>query len=351
MGQRIIGLDFARGWAILGMIIVNFKTTLAMNEKGPEWIMNLTQLLEGRAAACFVVLAGMGVSLLSKPAWKEADKRQQTRNLLLKRSLFLFVGGLLFCLIWPPDILHFYGIYIAIAALVMTVRRGNLLWLAAAFVLGFPSLLLFFNYDAGWNWNDLSYLDFWTISGFLRNLLFNGFHPVFPWTAFLLLGMWMGRFDLTQRHTRRWFLLISIGVVLQIELFSNWIIGTGDGLDEELKILFGTSMLPPLPLYMFAAGATAVATITLCIGFCQRFPEWPLVKWLVRTGQLALTHYLLHIVLGFGFISLSGRWESPLPFVLAYALIYCLFTVIFSNLWRHKFKRGPAEWLMRKITG
>ena len=48
------------------------------------------------------------------------------------------------------------------------------------------------DFDRGWNWATLSYRDFWTIEGFLRHSLFNGWHPVFPWAAFLLWGMWLG---------------------------------------------------------------------------------------------------------------------------------------------------------------
>ena len=37
-----------------------------------------------------------------------------------------------------------------------------------------------------------SYAGFWTPWGMIRHLFFNSFHPVFPWTAFLLAGMWLG---------------------------------------------------------------------------------------------------------------------------------------------------------------
>ena len=63
-------------------------------------------------------------------------------------------------------------------------------------------LLTTYDYSQGWEWNTLLYRDIWTLSGALRNLLFNGFHPVFPWLAFLLIGMAFGRMALHQRNVQ-----------------------------------------------------------------------------------------------------------------------------------------------------
>ena len=59
----------------------------------------------------------------------------------------------------------------------------------------------------------LDYHGFWTIGGQLRNLLYNGFHPVIPWAAFVLAGIWLGRHDLTDAKLR-W--RIGIGAALVV---------------------------------------------------------------------------------------------------------------------------------------
>lgn len=60
--NRLEGLDLARYVAFVGMVIVNFK--IAMGAEGGEGLLNLlTTALEGRAAATFVVLAGIGLGL------------------------------------------------------------------------------------------------------------------------------------------------------------------------------------------------------------------------------------------------------------------------------------------------
>lgn len=60
--DRLEGLDLARYFAFVGMVIVNFKIT--MGAEGEIGVLNLlTTALEGRAAATFVVLAGIGLGL------------------------------------------------------------------------------------------------------------------------------------------------------------------------------------------------------------------------------------------------------------------------------------------------
>jgi len=54
-------------------------------------------------------------------------------------------------------------------------------------------LLVLIDYETACDFETLTYVDFWTVVGFLRNTFYNGFHPVIPWAAFLLLGLWVGR--------------------------------------------------------------------------------------------------------------------------------------------------------------
>ena len=63
--QRQYGFDVARGLAVFGMIIVNFKIAMGAETAGPSWMVWLVGLLDGRAAATFVILAGVGMSLLT----------------------------------------------------------------------------------------------------------------------------------------------------------------------------------------------------------------------------------------------------------------------------------------------
>ncbi len=55
-------------------------------------------LFEGRASALFVILAGIGISLMTRSsvARNEKIKISNSRKIIWKRALFLFILGLLF---------------------------------------------------------------------------------------------------------------------------------------------------------------------------------------------------------------------------------------------------------------
>ena len=125
--SRQVGFDVARALAVIGMVIVNFKVVLGADKQGADWLVWLVGLLDGRAAATFVILAGVGISLLSRRARKNNDPLAlaEKRKTLLKRALFLFCFGLIYAPVWPADILHFYGIYLLLGAVLINASDRN----------------------------------------------------------------------------------------------------------------------------------------------------------------------------------------------------------------------------------
>ena len=357
-GERIFGYDVARAFAIFGMTLVNYKVVMTADGSGPGWLAFATGLFEGRAAAVFVVLAGVGLSLASRRERQSGDSEAlfNARKTLWKRAAFLFVVGMLYLPIYSGDILHFYGIYITIGALALSAS-GRWLWgLAAAFVIAFSVLILGFNYEAEWDFTTLEYEGLWTPLGMLRNLFFNGLHPVIPWTAFLLAGMWLGRRDMSDSSVSKRVFLMGAGVALAAEFLSTVLIETltarasADSV-EAIRAVFGTEMLPPVPLYMLAAGGTAFAVIAMCIMLSQRFVHLRLHRTLVATGQLSLTLYVAHVVLGMSILDIFGRLEhQSLEFAVTSAVVFFALAVAYSDKWRQHFDRGPLEWAMRRLT-
>jgi len=204
----------------MGMIVVNFK--MVVGAEGDGWALDFANAFSGRAAALFVVLAGVGIGLMTRKAYENDDDMlyAKARPRLLKRAIFLFVCGLTYYWIWPADILHFYGVYMLITLLVIRWRPRSILWLSACLVLLFPLLLAVFSYDEGWDFDSLTYLGFWTVEGFLRNLFYNGFHPVIPWVSFMLLGLWFGRQNLNDDGFVRRAGLVAGGIFLLVCLLS-----------------------------------------------------------------------------------------------------------------------------------
>lgn len=354
--KRIIGIDVARAFAVAGMIIVNFK--IVLGQSGDSWLKSFAAVFEGKAAATFVLLAGLGLALMTKSAiaQQDAQKLRRARRRIFKRALFLFALGLSYIAVWPADILHFYGLYMLVILTLLKAKPSRLLWAAAAFVLAFPLLFLLLDYGKGWNFETLDYADFWTPEGFVRHLFFNGFHPVVPWTAFMLMGYWLGRQDLYQKAFLKKVLGYSLASLVLLSLpWSHWLAGTVQEAEANtlLALFLSSSPMPPLPLYMLTGMSTALAVITACILGAERWAESFLVKALYQTGQLALTFYVAHVIVGMGTVEL---WSSrPLgsysaAFSVTYALLFSLGCVLFALLWLRYKKMGPLEWVMRKVT-
>lgn len=355
---RIIGYDFARALAILGMFIINFKSAMEAETNGAFWLQRLLELLEGRAAATFVILAGVGLSLLSQKARleKDAAKLMQHRHTLWKRAIFLFLVGLAYTPVWPPDILRFYGLYIAISACLLTVSDRALWRIALGSMTAFVLLLFLFDYDAGWDWASLEYLDFWTSRGMLRHLFFNGYHPVFPWLSFLLAGMWLGRQDLTDTAFRKKMFAVCTAVVLVTESVS-WMLtvavkGTVSEADmQDALALVDSAIIPPMPFYLFSAGSVAIIVILLSIMVTQRYADSRWVRALVSTGQMALTLYIAHVIVGMGLLEGLGRFEhQSLTFAVLVSILFYGAGVTFAVFWHKHFTRGPLESILRRVT-
>lgn len=355
---RIVGLDIARAFAIVGMVIVNFKVTMSAENDGPQWLRTIAALFDGRAAATFVVLAGIGASLGSRRARNSGDPAQQraAQLTLAKRALFLFVLGWAFFPIWPADILHYYGVYLAIGAILLFSSNRSLLTAAGASIVVAVIFVLSFDPFANWNLDDYSYEGLVTPSGFFRNLLFDGFHPVFPWIAFYLFGMWLGRTDLRDSTWRRT-LAVRAAIVVVMAEAAAWIVlgpkgSSLDELDEESwRWLFTVEPIPPLPLYLAAGAGTAVLVILGSIWIGERLSERA-AEPLVSTGQLALTIYLAHVFVGMGILEAMGRLEEQtLGWAITTSLLFSLAIIPFCVLWRRRFDRGPLEWVMRRVAG
>jgi uncharacterized membrane protein YeiB len=353
-----MGFDFARAIAIFGMVTVNFKIVMSA-EEGNQVLLWFSGFFEGRASALFVVLAGIGLTFLTSKARLSGDQVLIRKNQfsVVKRGLLLIAIGLAYTPIWEADILHFYGFYFMIGAVVFTLSNRKLLSVGVFFMLLFPIMMLIIDYERGWNWDTLTYQNFWSVDGMIRHIFFNGFHPVIPWCAFLILGMWLGRLDLQNLKLRNKLIGIFFTIWVTIEgvsfllryLFENLL---NSGMTtEEIGFLFSTSIIPPLPQYILAAGSLAVLVVLLSLYLTERFSQSVFVNWLFKTGQLSLSLYVAHVIIGMGTLEGLGRLENQtIEFSLLSTLLFCIFAIAFSVVWLKFFKSGPLEWLFRRIA-
>jgi uncharacterized membrane protein YeiB len=343
---RLAGLDLARFIAFVGMVVVNFKIVMGAVDDGSALSL-VTKALEGRAAATFVVLAGIGMGLSAL-----RNGRADTVSVTLKRAAFLLVIGLLNSLVFDADILHYYAFFFLFGVFLLPIRSR---WLVSGIVflnIAFIVMVLVFDFDAGWNWDDYTYTGFWTLAGFLRNLFFNGWHPVVPWLGFLLLGIVLSRMALSQRPTQNRLILYGAAAYLVAELASKYLTGAFSGIDPELGIFATTEPVPPMPLFMLAGSGAASAVIGLCLRSSSWFERIGILGFVIRAGRQTLTLYVAHILIGMGTLEALGMLGGQsLSAAVVASLLFCLFAISYAAIWSKFFKRGPIEAAMRGITG
>ncbi|OQY50001.1 MAG: hypothetical protein B6247_22260 [Candidatus Parabeggiatoa sp. nov. 2] len=224
--------------------------------------------------------------------------------------------------------------------------------------MAFVLLLFIFDYETGWDFSTLTYLDFWTFAGMFRHIFYNGFHPVIPWLAFIFVGIWLGRQDLSHLALRRTIALASGSVWVLTELASkasiivvSQYLSHSDSYDDIISLL-GTSAMPPMPQYIIAAGSLAILIICLSIEVTEKYPTNRMNTWLAHTGQLSLTLYVAHVILGMGLLEALGLLNNKQPIEIAVisAGLFCLVSIVFSHWWVNRYKEGPLERLFKKIS-
>lgn len=339
---RLPGYDVARAIAVLGMIMVDVRHELLAYHGSPPFLW-LFDGIEGKAAALFVLLAGAGLSLRTHRRDEEYEPTVDHRP-LIERALLLIGLGLLLLHLWEYDILHFHGVYLLLAIPLLRARSRTL-WLLAVAAVWFAMVLA-----RELDWDVRPTL---TPSGVVRHLFFNGLYPVFPWIAFVLVGMAIGRLELSDPRVRRRTLAIAVAIASLasvVDAFGHYerehdVIGLGGYADWLL-----TWPRAPRPFFIVSGSAIAVTTICGCIELSQHRAERRWVLALVATGQLAFTLYVIHVVAILVPLEHGLLRGQPIELAFAYAVVGYGAAISFAVWWRRRWKHGPLEGLMRQIT-
>ena len=344
---RLEGLDHARFLAFVGMVIVNFKIAMGADKSGGGILSLITGALEGRAAATFVVLAGIGLGLAAA-----RSELGQTMMVMLKRAAFLLVIGLLNSLIFDADILHYYAFYFLFGVFCLPLATQWLVAIVALVNIAFIAMVFVLDYEVGWNWNNYSYSGFWTPVGFVRNLFFNGWHPVFPWLSFLLYGIILSRLTLHEESTQNRLIFWGALIFVLTGIFSYMLIVSLEHGYKELSALLGTAPIPPMPLYMLTGISIATAVVGICLRTSASLGNKGILAYVTPAGRQTLTLYIAHILIGMGTLeALNLLGGQTLPTAVLAALLFCTLATIYAFGWAKVFKRGPIEAIMRRVAG
>ena len=374
---RTAALDVARAVALVGVFVQNYVVAFNLaplrSDAWPDafhgWLARLTDYSQGplttRFAAALVTIFGIGLTLLGASS-------QFSRWTPVRRGVLLFVGGMWFNTVWPGTILPFYGMYLVILGPLARVRRRTYLLVAAVAVTALTFALrvwIFFALEADRERlsGDLAWLamrdqrgsrlGLSNPRGFAASMLYWGAHPLLPWLAFVLVGMWVGRTSWTTVAVQR--RLVSVGVAM---------VGVGyvvasvmtRRVSEKWAWAWSTAPSSPYfdnpikydaPLYVVVTVGSSIAGIGLVLLVASRFPSGWVTRRLSEAGTVTLSIYLLHGLIPAAIFrwwldrpSLGVGWAAVL------AVASWVFAMAVGSWWVRRFRRGPVEVLLRRFS-
>ena len=386
--DRIDILDALRGFALLGIIIVNVRAwagwytfepagrdAVSGGAQSAWWYeFLLTSLVEGKFYTIFSFLFGLGFALqLSRLQRRGLDGIRIFRRRLL---VLLAIGLIHMTFLWEGDILTLYALLGLLLPMFMSWSDRRVIVLAIALLL-LPiagiALVNLARIDP-----DLGLVEFgehlFTAlggddEGWRTWLLREDFRSYFTWTlaappfriggffeswripkvmAIMLLGLLAGRRLITGKLLQDRALLHKVGVYgLLVGIPAN--IGSG---------LFGGLSQEEFSRSLIATALYAVGVVPLGLAYAACFALlWPkahrIVGLLAAPGRMALTNYLSQTILGilifygigFGFYRSLGPWEFTAVAVAIFAV-----QIVWSRLWLQRFRQGPMESLWRRLT-
>lgn len=346
---RLAGIDLARALAIIGMLMVHVGPTHEDDLGG--WLYALPH---GRAAIGFMLLAGIGVSLLARArnGWLNgAPARLAWRSAwLLPLGLWLQTLGISALVILPV-----YAALFLLAIPIVRLPDRPLLGIAVglAAIGPFAALALEIHTPAVVGARRLALGD--PAGDILLGLALEGPYPLITWAAPFLLGVWLGRRDL-RRTASRWWCVLGGGLVAGAALGLAAALRAGLGEPDYLLGWDHLLLAEPhsqMPLWLWSATGIAVAVTGLCLFAADLAGRW---LWpLVALGQLALTFYVGHLLILAWWPELRAA-ASPgeaVPVV----LVFTLGGMAIATAWRWIFRRGPLEivlalpWMLGEYFG
>ena len=392
---RITGLDTARGIAIFGMIATHIYPLLTTDSEDVVTASWVGMSLTGVSSALFVVLAGVGLSLLTRKSTNLAGSRMM---LAIRAIVLIFIGLLLgHAGSNVAIILVHYGVMFLLALWFIGLSRKALTITAISWIVLAPwvhgLMTRFMHVQAGgtamyvdqWRlWTSPTLVDVLTQPVLtLWDIFFTGYYPVISFLGYVLLGMAIGRANL-QKLSAGLGLLISGALsyvtgrglaawLLTDEGFAYRIAhATGSELNElgalaatgaqiNTDLVMGAPQWYGLaiphsgaPLDIYSTAGAALAVIGLLLIVTRSKIVRTVVFPITATGMIALTAYTAHVVLtgvwprDWPALLVSGdpTWEAVWWMLIVHWLMVAAIGVVVYLMG----VRGPLESLLRRLS-
>ncbi|MGY6631017.1 MAG: DUF418 domain-containing protein [Wenzhouxiangella sp.] len=378
--NRLVAVDMLRGLAVLGLMLVHiFVFSQPMDSVDPRYGLDYAganapfiwiQAVLGVGNFIFLFSMLFGASVLFFDGKHDEPGLKAGAWLWYQRMFWLAViGGAHALLLFFGDILLSYALCGMLGLWwVRKLPARHLFWIGGgAYVLSLIGYLLMSLLMAFLETNEPEMMAEFSqmhIDGhagsFLDGLRYRIIHvaqmmAMFPFLVFwglagaMLIGLGLAKQGvLTGQKSTAFYLkwtglCLGIGLPLSIAAFA-WL-QAGDFSSYRSAVWFALCMLLSVPMALGYLGLVMLMA---------RFSVFkPVQVALAAVGRMAMSNYLLHSVIGaviFHGWALGYYQQLEFPELAWILLGTWAINVIFSLVWLHFFRFGPAEWLWRSLT-
>ncbi|WP_029192405.1 DUF418 domain-containing protein [Paenibacillus harenae] len=370
--ERVHFLDIVRGFAMLGIIIVNYYL-IVDSVKGFDMVSvdvfhNLVSwFAEGKFVTLFSFLFGVGFMIFMDRA---AQRVENPTKLFARRlSILLGFGVLHITFVWVGDILAFYAVTgFLLLAFYKHTPKMILRWIIALIVIQFltPVFTMLYNV-VNTAAPDMSNFGEFALSSHNSGLIYlesigarwadmltmaaSSFPTVYSMFIMFLLGVYFVKMEFFKKMEakksiwkRIWIISTIAFLITQSSMLLELIIPFENMLWMEISSILGQNGGLTGSVFYMSTLAMLFIHVPQLRGVLMIF---------TKVGRMSLTCYLLHTIigttlfLGYGF-GLADQIQSSGTFMIGLAVYVVL--MIFSTLWLRWFKNGPVEFIWRKLT-
>lgn len=338
---RLVGVDAARGLALLGMFVAH----AAPRGAADGWDHLLLEAASERSRLLFAVTAGLGLGLLTGGAAPSPD-RGGLRRWIAVRGLCLLVLGSLLTLLDPPVqvILDEYGVAFLLVLPLLFLPRRWLLGAGAAGLLVLPAVAAAVGAVPAVR---AQRSEPWGIG---VDWLVTGSYPLLIWVPVLLLALGCVRLDLGR--TRR---VATVAVVALLAAVLG--LGLGGLVSTPVEVAVGSTVrgVPRLALGTsltvagnVALGLAVALGLVLLTSAAGRVGDVArrLLSPLAAAGAMPLTLYTAHVLA----LELLAGEDRTLDDSWLLVLGLGVGALVIGWCWRRWMGRGPLEQVITSLA-
>jgi len=379
-GERLALLDALRGFALIGVLLVNLRAFCLYDDLDEAALARLPSaaldryfevlfslLVDGKAFTLFCLLFGVGFALQTR----QVDVDPAAGRRYLRRMLVLLAIGVLHALIWWGDILRYYAV-LGLVLLPLARFSARTLAIAGVLIALFAAPLLR-DWIAPWlkppiNGREARDLVLPAFQGsdlrevlsanadFAAYMFRANWSLVFVVLGRLLVGAALGRSNMLidpQRHRRFWRGLLLGGLAIGVALTAFLLLRRHD-------LAFTGDIWTSTAGRLFVRASLGASSLALGLGYLAAFVllfQHPAGRRLLQPfapiGRMALSNYLTQTLIGIGLFYGIGAGLGA-RFGLAGTVVACagifLLQAHMSRIWLARYRYGPVEWLWRALT-